>query len=175
MAVELVDERLAKGAASDYQFVFAERDGEVVGYACYGPIACTVSSYDLYWVAVDPRVQRQGLGRRLVSEMETLVRQAGGSRVYLDTSSRDQYASTRAFYAAGGYQCAARLVDFYAPVTTRWSTSKCSRPPTDRAEQARTATAESARRRRQAGPIGLRRCRRRSPRRERSTAGRSAA
>ncbi len=115
VAVELVDERLAKGAASDYQFVFAERDGEVVGYACYGPIACTVSSYDLYWVAVDPRVQRQGLGRRLVSEMETLVRQAGGSRVYLDTSSRDQYASTRAFYAAGGYQCAARLVDFYAP------------------------------------------------------------
>jgi ribosomal protein S18 acetylase RimI-like enzyme len=115
VAVELVDERLARGEASGYRFVFAELAGQVVGYACYGPIACTTSSYDLYWVAVDPRVQRQGLGRRLVNEVESLVRAAGGSRVYIDTSSRARYASTRAFYEANGYRLAARLEDFYAP------------------------------------------------------------
>ena len=35
----------------------------VVGYACYGPIACTVASYDLYWIAVDPQFQRHGIGQ----------------------------------------------------------------------------------------------------------------
>jgi ribosomal protein S18 acetylase RimI-like enzyme len=115
VAVELVDERLARGEASGYWFVFAEVADQVVGYACYGPIACTTSSYDLYWVAVDPGIQRQGLGRCLVGEVESLVRAAGGSRVYLDTSSRAQYTSTRAFYEANGYRLAARLEDFYAP------------------------------------------------------------
>ena len=52
IAVELADERLAKGEASGYYFVFAEEDGQVRGYACYGPIALTVGSYDLYWIAV---------------------------------------------------------------------------------------------------------------------------
>jgi len=46
-AVELADERLKEGPASGYHFVFAELDGRVVGYACYGPIALTVGSYDL--------------------------------------------------------------------------------------------------------------------------------
>lgn len=114
VAVELVDERLARGEASGYWFVFAELAGEVVGYACYGPIACTASSFDMYWLAVDPRIQRQGLGRRIVAEAERLIQSMGGTRVYLDTSGREQYRTTRAFYEAAGYQCAARLADFYA-------------------------------------------------------------
>jgi hypothetical protein len=51
-AVELVEERLAKGAASAYSFVFADDGGRTVGYACFGPIACTKASFDLYWIAV---------------------------------------------------------------------------------------------------------------------------
>src|SRR3977135_447998 len=50
VAVELVDEHLKRGTASGYHFVFAESEGVVVGYACYGPIVCTVSSFDLYWI-----------------------------------------------------------------------------------------------------------------------------
>ena len=65
VAVELVDERLSKGIASGYYFLFAEREGQTIGYACYGPIACTQHSYDLFWIAVDVRRQRSGLGRRL--------------------------------------------------------------------------------------------------------------
>lgn len=115
VAVELVDEHLARGLASGYHFVFAESDGIVVGYACYGPIACTMASYDLYWIAVDPTQQGQGIGRKLIRATEVKIAAAGGQRIYIDTSGQSKYAPTRAFYERSGFRCAARLVDFYAP------------------------------------------------------------
>ncbi|MFW5692920.1 MAG: N-acetyltransferase family protein [Thermoguttaceae bacterium] len=115
VAVELVDERLAKGAAGGYEFVFAEVDAETVGYACFGRVPLTQSSFDLYWVAVRPGQQRGGLGRALVEEVERQVASLGGGQLYADTSGREQYAPTRAFYTAMGYAQAARLPDFFAP------------------------------------------------------------
>ncbi|MEJ2038178.1 MAG: GNAT family N-acetyltransferase [Desulfosarcinaceae bacterium] len=115
VAVELVHERLAKGEASGYHFLLAEHYGRLVGYACYGPTPCTLNSFDLYWIAVHPDFQRRGLGRRLVKDCETLIAQAGGQRVYVDTSQRIQYASTRAFYESCGYRQEGLLRDFYAP------------------------------------------------------------
>ncbi|HUG90500.1 MAG TPA: GNAT family N-acetyltransferase [Planctomycetaceae bacterium] len=115
VAVELVDERLAKGPPSGYEFVFAERDGRTVGYACYGPIACTIGSYDLFWIAVDRADQRGGLGRRLLEAAEDAIRRAAGRHIYIETSNRPQYASTRGFYERCGYRLAAVLPEFYAP------------------------------------------------------------
>ena len=114
IAVELVDERLSKGAASGYEFVLAESDGQVIGYACYGEIPCTVGSYDLYWVVVDKTHQRTGIGRRLVDEVEMRVRTRGGRGIYIDTSGSERYASTQRFYERCGYHVAANLPDFYS-------------------------------------------------------------
>ncbi|MBW3539894.1 MAG: GNAT family N-acetyltransferase [Planctomycetes bacterium] len=113
VAVELVEERLARGDASGYHFVLADEDGRTVGYACYGPIACTVGSYDLFWIAVDPAVQGRGCGRRLLVEAEWLIARAGGRHIYIETSNRPQYVPTRGFYTACGYELAAVLPDFY--------------------------------------------------------------
>ncbi|MFO1351697.1 MAG: GNAT family N-acetyltransferase [Gammaproteobacteria bacterium] len=115
VAVELVQERLANGPASGYEFLFAERDGELLGYTCFGPIALTEASYDLFWIAVDPRFQGQGVGRILLEQSEALIRDRGGRRVYIETSGRELYASTRGFYLKCGYEEAAFLEDFYAP------------------------------------------------------------
>ena len=115
MAVELVDERLAKGPTSGYHFLLAEHYGRLVGYSCYGPIAGTENGFDLYWIAVHPDFQRLGLGRRLLKDTELRIRKAGGSRIYVDTSQRPQYASTRAFYERCGYKLDALLPDFYRP------------------------------------------------------------
>ncbi|MEX0703578.1 MAG: GNAT family N-acetyltransferase [Planctomycetales bacterium] len=115
VAVELVDERLARGPASGYHFVFAELDGETAGYACYGPIACTLSSYDLYWIAVRQAARGRGIGRRILQQTESRVRAAGGTRLYIETSGRADYASTQAFYLRCGYRLEATLADFYAP------------------------------------------------------------
>jgi ribosomal protein S18 acetylase RimI-like enzyme len=113
VAVELVDERLAKGEPSGYSFLFAEEAGRTIGYACFGPIACTVGSYDLYWIAVDRDQQGRGLGRLLVAESERRIRQRGGRRVYIETSGRPQYLPTRRFYERCDYHTAAILPDFY--------------------------------------------------------------
>jgi GNAT superfamily N-acetyltransferase len=115
IAVELVDERLAKGAVSGYDFVFADTGTETVGYACFGRVPLTQSSFDLYWIAVCAGQRRGGLGRALLEEVERLVSELGGGRIYADTSGREQYAPTRAFYAGMGYAQAAVLPDFFAP------------------------------------------------------------
>lgn len=115
IAAELVDEFLRLGTDSGYQFTVAQCDGEVVGYACCGPIPCTIASYDLYWIAVDPSRQNAGIGRRLLEDVERRIAESGGARVYVDTSGRDAYVPTRAFYERMGYTQAAVLPDFYAP------------------------------------------------------------
>jgi len=115
VAEELVNERLSQGPDSGYHFVFLEVDGNLAGYACYGPVPLTASSYDLYWIVVSPEFQGQGLGRILLQEAERWARQGGGTRFYADTSGRAQYASTRAFYQRVGFQREALLEDFYAP------------------------------------------------------------
>lgn len=115
IAIELVEERLAKGDASGYFFLFAEEGNRLIGYACFGPIPGTVHSFDLYWIAVDPGEQGRGVGRKLMAMSETLMAQRGGMHVYADTSSRPQYEPTRAFYLSCGYAQEAFLANFYAP------------------------------------------------------------
>ncbi|MFH0726919.1 MAG: GNAT family N-acetyltransferase [Pseudomonadota bacterium] len=119
VAMELVDTYLNIGEASGYRFIFAESNGQLAGYACYGPIACTASSYDLYWIAVHPDVQGKGLGKKLLAATEQKAREAGGARMYAETSQRPQYDSTRSFYEHGGYRVASVLEDFYAPGDAR--------------------------------------------------------
>ena len=113
IAQELAEERLTRGAASGYHFLLAEEAGELLGFACFGPIPCTRGAYDLYWIVVRPDRQGGGLGRRLLTAAEARIAAAGGRRVYIDTSSRPQYAPTRAFYRACGFHQEALLADFY--------------------------------------------------------------
>ena len=115
VAVEIVEERLNKGIGSGYYFMFAEREGRVAGYTCFGPIACTRSSYDLYWIAVHDGERRHGLGKQLLERTEQRILEQGGTRIYVDTSSRAQYEPTRAFYKSRGYRVDAIMKDFYTP------------------------------------------------------------
>lgn len=115
VAVELVQERLAKGSSSGYYFLFAEQEGRTVGYTCFGPIACTVASYSLYWIAAHNAFRRNGIGKALLQKSEEIIFAQGGKRLYVETSSRSQYGPTRNFYRSCGYHEEAVLADFYAP------------------------------------------------------------
>ena len=118
VAVELIEERLARGlAASGYHFLFAEWGQGVpaLGYACFGPIPLTRSSWDLYWIAVTKKAQGRGVGRRLLGEAERRAAALAATQMYIDTSGRADHARSQAFYRAAGYRLAADLADFYAP------------------------------------------------------------
>ncbi len=116
VAEELVTEHLAKGPDSGYLFVFAETPaGQVLGYACYGPVPCTARTFDLYWIAVRAEARGLGLGRALLAEVEMRLGLAGGGKLIAETSSREQYAPTRSFYLACGFGVEARIGDYYAP------------------------------------------------------------
>ena len=114
IAVELVDERLRHGANSGYSFFFADAGGELVGYCAWGAVPLTRTSYDLYWIVVAPAWQGRGLGRELMALAERAVARRGGGGLYIETSSRADYARTRRFYRRAGYRQVARLGDFYA-------------------------------------------------------------
>jgi GNAT superfamily N-acetyltransferase len=114
-AVELVEDRLAKGPRCGYHFLFAEADGRPVGYTSFGPIACTRESYDLYWICVAKDYRGKKLGTQLLEQTEESIATYGGARVYIETSARPLYEPTRAFYLARGYSQIAELEDFYAP------------------------------------------------------------
>lgn len=115
IAIELVVERLHRGSSSGYEFLFAEQAGHLLGYTCFGEIPCTKGSFDLYWIAVDPRYQGNGTGKMLLGKTEALIYKAQAQRLYVETSSRSQYAPTRAFYRRCGYRQEACLKDFYGP------------------------------------------------------------
>jgi ribosomal protein S18 acetylase RimI-like enzyme len=101
------------GRERPYYALCAEVDGRVVGWICWGATPCTVATWDLYWMAVDPEIHGQGVGTALLEEMEN--RLCDKARlIVIDTSGRPDYAPTRAFYRARGYQTAAVVRDFYA-------------------------------------------------------------
>jgi len=114
-AAELVEERLAKGISSGYHFIFADEGDRTLGYSCFGPIACTKASFDMYWIAVAGDARGKGLGTRLIEASERAIRALGGSRIYVETSSRAQYDPTRGFYITRGYKEEAVLAEFYGP------------------------------------------------------------
>lgn len=113
IAVELVQERLLKGADSGYHFLLAEQGGRLAGYACFGPIPGTDHRFDLYWIAVDPARQRTGLGSALLRRTQTAALEAGASHLFVETSGRVSYAPARAFYRRNGYRKVAELTDFF--------------------------------------------------------------
>jgi ribosomal protein S18 acetylase RimI-like enzyme len=116
VAKELSAINLLKGdEASGYQFIVAEELEKMLGYCCFGPNPCTESSYDLYWIAVHKDQMKRGIGRKLMELAETSIARMGGSIVWVETSGRAIYESTRAFYLAIGYEKVAVMPDFYAP------------------------------------------------------------
>ncbi len=115
LAQSLAGEKLALGEASSYQFLFAEVENRISGFLCYGHVPLTVSSFDLYWMAVLNENRQGGLGTALLRKAETRIIALGGTRLYIDTSSRSQYIPTRHFYEQRGYQRGAFLPEYYGP------------------------------------------------------------
>ncbi|MDA8169205.1 MAG: GNAT family N-acetyltransferase [Nitrospiraceae bacterium] len=115
VALELLDDRIEKGPASEYIFMFADAGDRAAGYICYGPITMAEGRFDLYWIAVKADMQGRGVGSLLLSGAERHMAESFGCKhIYVETASREQYRPTREFYRKNGYREAARVPKFYA-------------------------------------------------------------
>ena len=124
VALEVFDDAVGVGSRADpgrvategdpYEALGAEIDGTLVGWICWGPTPCTLGTYDLYWMAVDPELQGSGIGTALIAEMERRL-QGEARLIVVETAGRPDYQATRRFYQARGYRAVATIPDFYAP------------------------------------------------------------
>ncbi len=115
VAEELIDSYLEDSVGSGYHILVAEVDSAVTGYICYGPTPLTEGTWDIYWMAVAPEKQGQGIGSALMKSAEKEIVRDKGRLAIIETSSTPGYEKTRRFHISHGYKIVARIPDFYAP------------------------------------------------------------
>ena len=115
VAQEVLQSFLDQGETSGYNCIIAVENGICAGYTVYGPTPCTLSGWDIYWMAVRKDLQGKGLGSRLIKKAEQKIALQGGSSVWIETSGRPAYLPTRKFYEKHEYKKMAELPGFYAP------------------------------------------------------------
>ena len=120
VAMELIDIVLKDQIQKDYQiYCMVDDQDQAIGYICYGPTPMTQGTFDLYWIAVDPGFQEQGVGSKLLSFLEEVVKAEGGRLILADTSTIPHYEKTQKFYLKNGFQEVARVLDYYHPGNDR--------------------------------------------------------
>lgn len=116
IALELIDIYLNDKDQKDYEiFTDEEEDGSenVRGYVCIGPRPLTKGTYDLYWIAVNPKVQSKGIGSGLIKYIEDHLRDKKGRLVLIETSGKPSYEKERKFYEKNHYTELVNIKDFY--------------------------------------------------------------
>jgi ribosomal protein S18 acetylase RimI-like enzyme len=120
VAMELIDVVLKDPIQKDYQvYCLVDDQDQVIGYICYGPTPMTKGTFDLYWIAVDTEFQEQGVGSKLLSFLEELVKAEGGRLILADASTIPHYEKTLKFYLKNGFQEVGRVPDYYHPGNDR--------------------------------------------------------
>jgi GNAT superfamily N-acetyltransferase len=115
VAEEVIDDYLQDTAGSGYYTLVAQVEGEILGYVCYGLNSMTVSTWDVYWLAVAHSSQGKGIGRELLTKTENNIWQAGGGLIIIETSSTPLYDRTNRFYIRIGYKLDCQIAGYYGP------------------------------------------------------------
>ena len=115
VAQELMDIVIHQPDQKDYVMsTYVDEEGAVRGYYCVGPTPAAEGTYDLYWIATDPRLHGKGVGTELLRHCEEYVRTQQGRLIVVETSSLPDYDKTRCFYQRKGYREEARIRNYYA-------------------------------------------------------------
>ena len=116
VALSLADETFTHGEdkSGDYWVKLVE-DGEVIGFANFGPNPSSVHSWDIYWLAIQEEYRKKRYGSLILTKTEDRIRSLGGKIAWIETSGRPLYEPTRHFYIRNGYELEATLREFYGP------------------------------------------------------------
>jgi ribosomal protein S18 acetylase RimI-like enzyme len=117
VAIELIDDSLSKNGAlapDDYHIHVAVENETVLGYVCFGKTPMTLSTFDLYWIAVSPQAQGKGVGKTLFDFTCERVAEMQGKLIVIETASQPKYEPTQKFYERIGCDLEARIKNFYS-------------------------------------------------------------
>ena len=125
IALWLAQETIRTGSEdSGYFWLKIIDDNRILAFANYTKNSFSVHSWDLYWIAVHQNSRHKKIGSLLLKAVEEDVKNSGGKILWVDTSGRQLYSPTEAFYRRNGYDLQASLKDFYAPGDPRQIYSK---------------------------------------------------
>ncbi|MEM8716421.1 MAG: GNAT family N-acetyltransferase [Cyanobacteria bacterium P01_G01_bin.4] len=94
---------------------FTAVDRKPVGVIYCEPELMAQGTWNVLMLLVHPNHQRQGHGSALMSQVESTLVMQSARLVMVETSSLDEFARARSFYAKCGYTEEARIRNFYAP------------------------------------------------------------
>lgn len=114
IAADVLESAVNTAPHKDYESLTCEVNSQVAGWLCWGPAACSIGCYEIYWLVVASQFQRMRIGRKLLEHAETLIRNRGGRIIVIETSSRSDYQAARNFYTRMGYSQVASIPDFFA-------------------------------------------------------------
>lgn len=94
-------EKSLSGKYSFGEYYVAMIDGKVAGMSGFYHYK---SSHWLGWFAVDPKYQGNGIGSALLERVETSVRNEGGKKLLVWTSSLPRFNRAKEFYKRKGFK-----------------------------------------------------------------------
>ena len=115
IAEEVLDDSIVCGIEGEYRSYVSVENNKTTGWVCFGPTACTIGTFDVFWIVVDPNSQAKGIGTKLMDFATELIKRDNGRLIVVETSGMARYLSTQKFYEKLGYKKEAVLKDFYAP------------------------------------------------------------
>ncbi len=101
------------GNLGEDHFWITYDDSEPVGVAYYAPEQYAYGTWNLYFIAVHPNRQGEGIGAKLLRYVEQMLGERGERLLLVETSGLPNFERTRAFYRKQGYDEEARIREFY--------------------------------------------------------------
>lgn len=92
----------------------ASLDSPPLGWTYFAESGHAPGVWDVWWIGVDPRTQRAGVGSELLTAIESWVRPRRARVLVIETSDQPLLTAARSFYHRRGYTECGRIPNFYA-------------------------------------------------------------
>jgi ribosomal protein S18 acetylase RimI-like enzyme len=106
---EIVTKAVGPKDIPQYWF-YRDKDGEVIGAGGIEKLPDTEGGYFLSWFAIHKDFRKQGLGRKIVEQVEKYAGSLGGRFMTIDTGADN---SAQAFYEKCGYTKVGQIPEYF--------------------------------------------------------------
>ena len=112
MLEDMISDYLTNPDSADIWFTTIV-DNKPISIAYCAPERMTYGTYNLYAIAIDKDMQGKGIGGKMLTYIENLLREKGHRILIIETSGKAAYDATRQFYLKNNYTLQATIPEFY--------------------------------------------------------------